>query len=62
LAFHCWIISFYWRMLSNKAFQKEHYMHIDLICYQASIYCRVLIKWCQMFGVHFNVNHPMVGG
>jgi hypothetical protein len=45
-------------------------MYMDLICYQASIYCGVnivslhckkFVKWCQMFNVCFNVNHPMVG-
>jgi hypothetical protein len=41
--------------------QKGHHMHMDLICYQASIYCGVLVEWCQMFNVCFNVNHPMVG-
>jgi hypothetical protein len=34
---------------------------MDLICYQASIYCEVLVEWCQTFNVCFNVNHPMVG-
>jgi hypothetical protein len=37
-------------------------MHMNLICYQASIYCEVLAKWCQMFNVCLNVNHPTVGG
>jgi hypothetical protein len=41
--------------------QKEHCMHMDLICYLASIYCGVLVEWCQMINVCFNVNHPMVG-
>jgi hypothetical protein len=44
------------------ALQKEHYIHTDPICYQTSIYCRVLAKWCQMFNVCLNVNDPMVGG